>query len=482
MKLRRAQGRRRARRSTIWTAHGRARRAGRPRGARRPRHGVGGLLDRLVGVFGRDRHLYVELQRHAGAMKRPTTRRWSIWRRRFACRSWRPTASASRRPTSGRCSTCSPAFTTIPIWPGAGRRLAPNAERYLKAPAEMAALFRRRVRRGRADRASWPIGCSTRWRISAIGFRTIRCRLAKPRRRFCGRSPTSARATATVRITIAPARRSRASSISSRSSISPATSSSSGTSSISAGSTTFSCRAAGRRPTAPSATAWASRPSIRSAWICCSSGFCRKSAASGPTSISICRAAIAASRSSSTCTRNTAGSAPAMTANVITYRGRSAAREVGKALGIEAAQIDRLARVMNQLRVPGSRRHAAAPPRRGRPRSRLGPRAALRRACGTRCRICRAISVSIPAAWSSVRVTSTRRPARERQHARPRRRAVGQGRLRRHGHRQGRSARPRHDGGAAGRACAESIRTARDRTLASLATVATSQPRSLPPS
>ena len=44
-----------------------------------------------------------------------------------------------------------------------------------------------------------------------------------------------------------------------------------------------------------------------------------------------------------------------------------------------------------------------------------------------------------------------RRAARDRQHARPRRRAVGQGRLRRPGHRQGRSARPRHDGGAAGR-------------------------------
>jgi error-prone DNA polymerase len=39
----------------------------------------------------------------------------------------------------------------------------------------------------------------------------------------------------------------------------------------------------------------------------------------------------------------------AMTANVITYRGRSAAREVGKTLGIEAAQIDRLAKIMNQF-------------------------------------------------------------------------------------------------------------------------------------
>jgi error-prone DNA polymerase len=39
----------------------------------------------------------------------------------------------------------------------------------------------------------------------------------------------------------------------------------------------------------------------------------------------------------------------AMTANVITYRGRSAAREVGKALGLEPAQVDRLARLMNNF-------------------------------------------------------------------------------------------------------------------------------------
>jgi error-prone DNA polymerase len=38
-----------------------------------------------------------------------------------------------------------------------------------------------------------------------------------------------------------------------------------------------------------------------------------------------------------------------MTANVITYRGRSAAREVGKTLGIDPVQVDRLAKVMNQF-------------------------------------------------------------------------------------------------------------------------------------
>src|SRR5256884_441634 len=39
----------------------------------------------------------------------------------------------------------------------------------------------------------------------------------------------------------------------------------------------------------------------------------------------------------------------AMTANVITYRGRSAAREVGKALGFDLLQIDRLAKVLNNF-------------------------------------------------------------------------------------------------------------------------------------
>ena len=40
-----------------------------------------------------------------------------------------------------------------------------------------------------------------------------------------------------------------------------------------------------------------------------------------------------------------------MTANVITYRGKSAAREVGKTLGIDPGQIDRLAKVMNQFEL-----------------------------------------------------------------------------------------------------------------------------------
>ena len=90
----------------------------------------------------------------------------------------------------------------------------------------------------------------------------------------------------------------------------------------------------------------------------------------------------------------------AMTANVITYRGRSAAREVGKVLSIEPAQVDRLAKIDESLRVGRSRRrrssatcatsgidgqHPAHP--------------ALRPSSGSASRICRGISASIPAAW-----------------------------------------------------------------------------------
>src|SRR6185295_10370630 len=39
----------------------------------------------------------------------------------------------------------------------------------------------------------------------------------------------------------------------------------------------------------------------------------------------------------------------AMTANVITYRGKSAARDVGKALALDEGQIDRLAKVMHNF-------------------------------------------------------------------------------------------------------------------------------------
>ncbi len=86
----------------------------------------------------------------------------------------------------------------------------------------------------------------------------------------------------------------------------------------------------------------------------------------------------------------------AMTANVITYRDRSASREIGKVLGIPVDEIDRLAAAHAPLRVRGRGRHAGAAPRArgarpGRPADRAlrpalrgdpGPAAAPRPALG----------------------------------------------------------------------------------------------------
>ena len=104
------------------------------------RHGVGGLLDRLVGVFGRD-GVYVELQRHlrrdeerdndalvslASAFRVPTIATNGV---RFAAPADRPLFDVL---------TCIHNHTDLAA---AGRRLAVNAERHLKPPADMAALF-----------------------------------------------------------------------------------------------------------------------------------------------------------------------------------------------------------------------------------------------------------------------------------------------------------------------------------------------------
>jgi error-prone DNA polymerase len=104
------------------------------------RHGVGGLLDRLVGIFGRG-SVYVELQRHlrrdeardnaalvslADAFRVPTLATNGV---RFDAPAARPLFDVL---------TCIHHHTDLAA---AGRRLAPNAERFLKLPADMAALF-----------------------------------------------------------------------------------------------------------------------------------------------------------------------------------------------------------------------------------------------------------------------------------------------------------------------------------------------------
>ncbi|MGD9904975.1 MAG: DNA polymerase III subunit alpha [Vicinamibacterales bacterium] len=104
------------------------------------RHGVGGLLDRLVGIFGRT-NVYVELQRHlqrdetwdnemlvslAEAFRVPIVATNGV---RFAGQAERPLHDVL---------TCIREHTTLAQ---AGRRLVANAERYLKSPAQMARLF-----------------------------------------------------------------------------------------------------------------------------------------------------------------------------------------------------------------------------------------------------------------------------------------------------------------------------------------------------
>ena len=49
----------------------------------------------------------------------------------------------------------------------------------------------------------------------------------------------------------------------------------------------------------------------------------------------------------------------AMTANVITYRGRSAARDVGKALGFPPEALEKLSSLVAHVGMARSRRHRA---------------------------------------------------------------------------------------------------------------------------
>src|SRR5690606_4075045 len=107
---------------------------------RAERHGVGGLVDRLIGLFGRT-GVWIELQRHlqrgdqedidslldlGAAFRVPVMASGGV---RFATPAERPLfdvlTSIRHRTTLAR----------------AGRLLAPNAERYLKPPEVMARLF-----------------------------------------------------------------------------------------------------------------------------------------------------------------------------------------------------------------------------------------------------------------------------------------------------------------------------------------------------
>ena len=179
---------------------------------RADRYGVGGLIDPLLGVFGRG-NVYIELQRHllrdedadnralidlAAAFHVPLLATNGV---RFADPAERPLFDVL---------TCIRRKTDLAH---AGRKLARNAERYLKPPEEMARLFgdlpAALAATGDACRAAAIHDGRSRLSLSGVS----RSARAKPRRRFSASSPISARASGTGRITIARARRLRASSI-----------------------------------------------------------------------------------------------------------------------------------------------------------------------------------------------------------------------------------------------------------------------------
>ena len=131
------------------------------------RFGVGGLVDRLVGLFGRDQ-VYVELQRHglrdeesdnqalgdlASAFHVPVVAANGV---RFAAPDARPLFDVF---------TCLRHKTTIAR---AGRRLSVNAERYLKPAAEMAALF---ADHPRAVAASRELADRLEFTMANLGYR-----------------------------------------------------------------------------------------------------------------------------------------------------------------------------------------------------------------------------------------------------------------------------------------------------------------------
>ena len=334
----------------------------------------------------------------------------------------------------------------------AGRRLAPNAERYLQAAATTWRRCSPIVPTRSPARRSWPIGCSTRWPISATAFPTTRCRPATRRSSFL-RQITEVGARDRYRPYHDRARAQIARELDLIEKLDLA-----GYFLIVWDIVNF-CRqhdilVQGRGSAANSA-------------VCYSLGitavdpvgmdllferFLSEERGEWPDIDLDLPSGDRRERVIQHVYEKYGRLGAAMTANVITYRGRSAAREVGKALGFDPAQIDRLAKVMNNFEFTDPAdtlpRHLASVGLDLNSDARPAVRAALGGDAGS-------AAPSRPALRRHGDLPGParrRRAARERQHARPRRRAVGQGRLRRHGDREGRSARPRHDGGAPGRA------------------------------
>ena len=134
---------------------------------RAERFGVGGLLDRIVGAFGRG-HTYVELQRHlqrdqeddndalvclAEAFRVPLVATGGV-----------AFATQDERPLFDVVTAIREHVTLM----RAGRRLAANAERYFKPPAQMARLF---ADRPDAVRATLDLADRLQFTMQDLGYR-----------------------------------------------------------------------------------------------------------------------------------------------------------------------------------------------------------------------------------------------------------------------------------------------------------------------
>jgi error-prone DNA polymerase len=134
---------------------------------RTQQHGVGGLLDRLNGIFGRG-NVFVELQRHFDRDEEVDNESLidlsSAYRVPLLVTNGVRFSQPDERPLFD-VFTCLHQKTTLAV---AGRRLVSNAERYLKAPEAMAALFADQPAAVAATRA---LGDRLEYTMADLGYR-----------------------------------------------------------------------------------------------------------------------------------------------------------------------------------------------------------------------------------------------------------------------------------------------------------------------
>ena len=140
--------------------------AGRPI-LRVDRHGVGGLLDRLVGIFGRT-HLFVELQRHLQRDQEDDNDMLASLADAFhvplVATGGVKYSTADERPLFDVLTSIR---EHLPLH-RAGRRLAANAERYLKPPVQMTRLF---ADRPQAVHATHELADRLQFSMRDLGYR-----------------------------------------------------------------------------------------------------------------------------------------------------------------------------------------------------------------------------------------------------------------------------------------------------------------------